>query len=79
MEPCEAIEPAPPCRLHDLSTTFALIERIEQLAARATQDDPGPLDDEALRLQRGLERLLAELERPPNVRPLRPLDGASGF
>jgi hypothetical protein len=79
MEPSEAIEPVPTSRLHDLSTTFALIERIEQLAARSARNDLARLDDEARRVNRGLERLLAELERPTNVRPLRPLDGASGF
>ncbi len=78
MEPSEAIEPVPTPRLHDLSTTFALIGRIEQLGAQSAQDDLAD-DDEARRITRGLERILAELERPTNVRPLRPLDGASGF
>lgn len=78
MEPSEAIEPVPTPRLHDLSTTFALIDRIEQLGAQCAQDDLAD-DDEARRITRGLERILAELERPTNVRRLRPLDGASGF
>lgn len=78
MEPSEAIEPVPTPHLHDLSTTFALIGRIEQLGAQSAQDDLAD-DDETRRITRGLERILAELEHPTNVRPLRPLDGASGF
>lgn len=76
MEPSEVIEPDPTPRLHDLSATFALIDQIEQLGAGSTQGDARADDDEARRLARGLERILAELELPPNVRLLRPRGGA---
>lgn len=77
------MEPAPTPRppVHDLSAAYELIDRIAQLGALAesTGDDTARADDEARRIARGLERILAELERPTNVRLLRPFGSAAGF